>query len=596
MTCVVLCLVVTKADCCFAASSKPSEPKITSLTVSGKKITVKWKKASRAKSYVICIKKDGKAYKKLRKSKKTQYVFKGAYGHKYTFSVAGVGEKGKRGTFSKSKSVKLIRIPGKSNINAIINSDSSLTMSWDEIKGATEYEVYVSKNDTKHFELVATPDKNTLSYEYIKDDSEAVYYFRVRAVNRSSLGVKKGKYSTIHSTESIIVSARVKGNKITLSWNASKGISKYEIYCKDYFKEYETDVPDYGFEKIGETKETEYSFTRDYSSVYQIRINGCGTGETKKSNVLTVETGTKSDTNYERICELPSYRINSNYYAISLNGICFVGDDLWYLKSAMPYMSDDLNDGYFPMVLAKITDFNPDSDNPNPPVEFYPIKYSDGKLYYGYHGSSITYYNGYFYIISCGSPKSSIPLLKVDKEGKIVKEIPVSGFSQGNGVSAISYYGMDEETGNPLFILRDGKNKQDANAGEKHKFSVGMLKDDKLEYAFQFITRDGFKMNDPHCNDIYFDPIAKELYHSVFVYEGNTTRITKNWIYVLKGSDEKDVRGRYLMDTVSCDSYDIAKSMEKTDNMFEVEGMDIYGGNLFIGCNTATGSSLYRVK
>lgn len=585
----VLTMVAGFDSECYAAGKTLAKPKITSVTSKEKKITVKWKKVSGAAEYIVRVKKDGELYLESKPIAKTKYVFNGVYDHKYSFSICGVDDNGKQGPFSKAKSIGLVKAPQKVRIRGIDEDEKKIVIRTYTCTGATNFEVYVSKDNADSFEKVATvkAKKQVMEYKYKKPDPNATYYIKVRGVNKCKQGTGYGEFCDIRTTEKIIPIVKVNRNKITVTWNSVMDINKYTVQCNEFYKE--------GFKKKTTTKKLKYTFKGNYATSYKLRIEGVTDGNAKLSETICFETGSHPDLDYDRICTLPSYEISSKYDATSVNGITFVGNDLWYLKSAI----EDAKEGY-PMVLGKIENFNPDSDTQNPPATIVPIVNKDGSLYYGAHGSSITYYDGYFYIIACGSKKSSVPLIKVAPDGVIQCEVPVNGFAQGDGVSAIDYYGIAPEDGAPLFILRDGRSYKESTGddGGRHKFSVGALENDELVCRKVFITDNEVGTGDKRCNDIDYDPTTGILYQTSFVYDADGKNISHNSIYAFKATDQVDRYGRTIMDTVYVKKIDLAPKSKTSETKLEVEGIEFRDGHLYIGCNTdgIYDDGLYRVR
>ena len=100
----MVAVVFTCPDPTWAAVKKPK--KVTSLKVTKttyNSVKLKWKKASRAKKYIVyrSLKKDS-GYKKIAKVKKTSFTDKNLQtGQKYWYSVRAVGKKHKKGKRSK---------------------------------------------------------------------------------------------------------------------------------------------------------------------------------------------------------------------------------------------------------------------------------------------------------------------------------------------------------------------------------------------------------------------------------------------------------------------------------------------------------------
>ena len=92
-------------------AKKPAKVKISSAKASGKKITVKWKKAKNAKKYVVSVKDmSTKLTSSKSVGKKKSFSFTGSWNNKYQIKVRGVNGK-KKGSWSKAKTVKIGQDP-----------------------------------------------------------------------------------------------------------------------------------------------------------------------------------------------------------------------------------------------------------------------------------------------------------------------------------------------------------------------------------------------------------------------------------------------------------------------------------------------------
>ena len=92
-------------------AKKPAKVKISSAKASGKKITVKWKKAKNAKKYIVSVKDmSTKLTSSKSVGKKKSFSFTGSWNNKYQIKVRGVNGK-KKGSWSKAKTVTIGQDP-----------------------------------------------------------------------------------------------------------------------------------------------------------------------------------------------------------------------------------------------------------------------------------------------------------------------------------------------------------------------------------------------------------------------------------------------------------------------------------------------------
>ena len=510
--------------------------------------------------------------------------------------------------------------PAKVRINILEIKGKQLTVKWYAASGAKKYQVYRRKvgGKWKLAKTVKAPKKNCkLKRSSTKDD----YEVRICAVN----GKEKGPFSDIMATVQINPTVTVDGKNVTVTWTKLPYYSKYEVYCK-LFQDKKK------IKKVKTQKGTTYKFSGKYSTRYRVQIKGVNSGRGMPFEPVEFETGSNPALSVKRIVSLPSHTINSNYYASRIDAITFVGDDLYYLKSAHNAIKDDIYKGkYYPMSLACIKDFNSYPDTQNRPAEFKAIKYQNGELYYAAHGSSITYAEGYFYIVTVGNPKNNKQIIKVDMNGKVVDEIGFSGFSVNEldevKFSAMAYMGKGAEItsgaassdGLLRFICRDGKNTLEVNPAygyERHRFSIGVLKGSTLYCEQSYMSRNEkgqvFNQSDKdlaakgqtglHANDIAFDPETGLLHHSIFVYEKDGSNIKDNWVYSYNVFDSWDIWRQednfntYFLEQDNVFKYSLDSS-NSSETKFEIEGVDVYNGHVYLAVNNdGVEDALYMIK
>ena len=187
----------------------------------------------------------------------------------------------------------------------------------------------------------------------------------------------------------------------------------------------------------------------------------------------------------KRVMTLPSKYVGK-YRCTKIDGMVFVGKDLWYLKSANgPESGSPAHKGCNPMILYRVKNFAKQKKRKNVKVQTHAIRYKNKALYHAKHSSSISYFKGNFYIVTLGTYNDKTPIIKVNKKGIIQKKIKIKGFhtkSKGESFQAFScmaYYGKNKK-GQPQFICRDGK-QLGVGGKERHVFTVGTLKGNTLK-------------------------------------------------------------------------------------------------------------------
>ena len=171
------------------AATKPAKVKIAKVSVKGKTVTVKWKKAKGAKKYQV------KAGKKVVKTtKKTSAKFK--VKKSCTIKVRGINGK-KKGSYSKSRKAKIKkskRYHGKTpakvkGLTVSVDDYTHIaTVKWKKAKYATKYQVHFKSDDSDHPSFTKTTSSTTLKQDVKTIDEGYKYNVSVRGVNGSKYG------------------------------------------------------------------------------------------------------------------------------------------------------------------------------------------------------------------------------------------------------------------------------------------------------------------------------------------------------------------------------------------------------------------------
>ena len=174
------------------AATKPSRVKITKVSVKGKTVTVKWKKAKGAKKYQV------KAGKKVVKTTATTSAkFKVKKSCK--IKVRGINGK-KKGRYSKSRKAKIKKVksyrgktPAKvEGLKVSVNHYThTATVTWKKAKYATKYQVLFRSGQNEHPDISKTTRATTYKQVLRTADDGYSYSVVVRGIN----GSKCGKWS-----------------------------------------------------------------------------------------------------------------------------------------------------------------------------------------------------------------------------------------------------------------------------------------------------------------------------------------------------------------------------------------------------------------
>lgn len=212
-----------------------STPTITSSTVnSTSSITIKWGSISNAASYDIYRRKSGESWSGLSpitNTSSTSYKDSGLEaGTKYYYRVVAVNgsvesdESESYGVYTKPNVITSAKF---SNITS-----SSLTISWDGVKGADYYEIYKRKPGESWSGLKPFATVSGTSYNDSGLSAGSKYYYRIYAVNESATSDDSESFDvytklvtpTLHSFSSITTSS------LKITWNKVSGATSYDVY------------------------------------------------------------------------------------------------------------------------------------------------------------------------------------------------------------------------------------------------------------------------------------------------------------------------------------------------------------------------------
>lgn len=146
-----------------------------------------------------------------------------------------IGGKNYYGTYSPVVSVTTP--PAKvTNVGTEKRSSLYLTLSWDQVSGASGYRIYQYNEDTKAYEKVTTiSDADTTSYKITGLSSATEYQFKVRAYKKADGVTIWGSSSSVYreytnplKTKKLTGSA--KASSVTLQWDKVTRASGYRVY------------------------------------------------------------------------------------------------------------------------------------------------------------------------------------------------------------------------------------------------------------------------------------------------------------------------------------------------------------------------------
>ena len=146
-----------------------------------------------------------------------------------------IGGKNYYGTYSPVVSVTTP--PSKvTNVSTAKRSSLYLTLSWDQVSGASGYRIYQYNEDTKAYEKVTTiSDADTTSYKITGLSSATEYQFKVRAYKKADGVTIWGSSSSVHREytnplKTKNLTGSTKASSVTLQWDKVTRASGYRVY------------------------------------------------------------------------------------------------------------------------------------------------------------------------------------------------------------------------------------------------------------------------------------------------------------------------------------------------------------------------------
>lgn len=182
-------------------------------------------------------------------------------------------------------------------ITLVSSTKNTLSIKWNDVEDAQEYELYSYNGATGSMTLLTTTSSTSYEYTGLKTATPVSFCICSVYVNEDGT-TRKGTMSehyTFTTKPDKATGLTVTGQTdttISLSWDATPGATSYVVY--HYLSQYGY------YEEVGETIETTYTMTGlTPSTAYRLKVAA-----------KTSEAGTKSD--YIKTCTTPS-QINISY-------------------------------------------------------------------------------------------------------------------------------------------------------------------------------------------------------------------------------------------------------------------------------------------
>ena len=212
-----------------AASLKKTQISVSNLKAdaTGNKVQLSWTGGvTGAEGYVIYRRtEESKSYTEIGRTAGNTYSDTISAGIKYYYAVAVYS--GSR-TEDKCQEVGVMYLAAPSGLS-VSNTIASLTLKWNAVKGATEYEIYRAGTDGKYSKITTV---TSTSYVDTNVKNNTQYSYKIKAYNAAGASA----FSTAASLKKTQISvsnlkADATGNKVQLSWTGGvTGAEGYVIY------------------------------------------------------------------------------------------------------------------------------------------------------------------------------------------------------------------------------------------------------------------------------------------------------------------------------------------------------------------------------
>lgn len=193
-------------------------------------VKISWNKVKGASEYYVYRKGSDGKYTRLGKSSGNtlNYTDKTAEsGSTYTYTVRAVSGDS-IGTYKSTSTIYCLAYPV---ISSVSNVQNGIHISWNKVKGASEYYLYRKSSDGVYSRL-ASVSESTLSYTDKKAVNGEKYVYTLRAVNKNTISAYHSLKGIVCLSVPVLDKAVSKQDGMHISWKSVKGADVYYIYRK----------------------------------------------------------------------------------------------------------------------------------------------------------------------------------------------------------------------------------------------------------------------------------------------------------------------------------------------------------------------------
>lgn len=193
-------------------------------------VKISWNKVKGASEYYVYRKGSDGKYTRLGKSSGNtlNYTDKTAEsGSTYTYTVRAVSGNS-IGTYKSTSTIYCLAYPV---ISSVSNVQNGIHISWNKVKGASEYYLY-RKGSEGVYSRLASVSESTLSYTDKKAVNGEKYVYTLRAVNKNTISAYHSLKGIVCLSVPVLDKAASKQDGMHISWKSVKGADAYYIYRK----------------------------------------------------------------------------------------------------------------------------------------------------------------------------------------------------------------------------------------------------------------------------------------------------------------------------------------------------------------------------